>query len=72
MPNYICNKHADDKGRHEVHVDTCNHLPLPENRVKIGICNNCREAIDKIAAANKGKNFNFDGCYYCCYPCHKG
>ncbi|MGM0227969.1 hypothetical protein IGI39_004938, partial [Enterococcus sp. AZ135] len=23
MPNYICNKNADDKGRHEIHTDSC-------------------------------------------------
>lgn len=72
MPNYICNKNADDKGRHEIHTDSCTHLPLPKNQLSIGFFSNCQEAINHMVRANPNGNFNFDGCYYCCYPCHKG
>lgn len=72
MPNYICNKNADDKGRHEIHESTCSHLPLPQNRITVGSFINCRQAIEHMERVNAGKGFKFDGCYYCCYPCHKG
>ncbi|MBO0439585.1 hypothetical protein [Candidatus Enterococcus ikei] len=72
MPNYICNKHADDKGRHEIHDLNCSYLPLPENRVSVGTFSNCREAIRHMEQANQGKGFNFDGCYWCCRECHTG
>lgn len=72
MPNYICNKNADDKGRHEIHTISCNHLPSPSNQLDIGYFSNCQEAINYMVRSNPNGNFNFDGCYYCCYPCHKG
>ncbi|HAP15104.1 MAG TPA: hypothetical protein DCR07_03240 [Lactococcus sp.] len=69
---YICNKNADDKGRHEVHVSSCTHRPLPENTLELGYFNSCHEAIKSLEESNKGKEFNFDGCFYRCKPCHHG
>lgn len=71
MPHFVCNKKIDDKGRHEVHEINCSFLPNPENRIDIGYKINCHEAIQKMEEWNP-TGFNFDGCYYCCYSCHKG
>ncbi len=72
MPLYYCNKHEDNHGLHEVHTSLCSRLPLPSNRIEVGTFSNCREAIQSLEIANKGKGFKFDGCYYCCTPCHHG
>lgn len=72
MPYYICNKNIDDKGRHEIHTTSCNHLPLEKNRIDAGHHNDCKGAIQQMENANPGGKFNFDGCAYCCPLCHKG
>ncbi|MDG6171509.1 hypothetical protein NGA76_10140 [Lactococcus formosensis] len=72
MPLYLCNKHADNHGLHEVHTSDCHHLPLPDNRIEVGYFSTCREAIEALENANRGKGFTFDGCYYCSPACHKG
>lgn len=69
--NYIYNRNTDSKGNHEVHTTTCNHASQSSNQVKIvGNFDSCKEAIKK-AELQSGKT-NFDGCYHCSYPCHKG
>lgn len=70
MEHYYFNKNIDDKGNHEVHTKGCEHMPQIQNQVYIGYCSDCHEAIAK-AKKEHGKN-NFDGCKYCCEPCHKG
>ena len=72
MPYYICNRNADEHGRHEIHENECNHLPIPENRIDIGWKSNCQEAIRQMENWNPNGNFKFDGCYWCCRPCHHG
>lgn len=71
MPNYICNKNADEKGRHEVHTTSCPYLPLPDNCISIGWKSNCLEAIQQMYEWNS-TGYRFDGCFWCCNPCHKG
>lgn len=71
MPFYICNKLADDKSRHEVHENTCSHLPLKINQIDIGFKNNCQEAIRQMYEWNPS-GYKFDGCWYCCRPCNHG
>lgn len=71
MPIFYCNLHEDSHGLHEVHTSQCSYLPLPENRVEIGNFYTCREAIQALETANQGKGFTFDGCFYCCRPCHR-
>lgn len=69
--NYIYNRNTDSKGNHEVHTTTCNHAPQSSNQVKIvGNFDSCKDAIKK-AELQSGKT-NFDGCYHCSRPCHKG
>lgn len=70
MPDYICNKNADDKGRHEVHVTTCSYRPSSSNSIAIGWCTDCHQAIRNMKEQNP--HHEFDGCYYCCGNCHKG
>ncbi len=67
---YFFNNNADKHGRHEVHTDACKFLPDISNRTYIGLEDNCKDAIAKAKRINPKKSF--DGCYYCCRPCHKG
>lgn len=67
---YFFNNNADKHGRHEVHTDACKFLPDISNRTYIGLEDNCKGAIAKAKRINPKKFF--DGCYYCCRPCHKG
>lgn len=66
---YFFNNNADKHGRHEVHTDACKFLPDISNRTYIGLEDNCRDAIAKAKRIDPKKSF--DGCYYCCRPCHK-
>ena len=70
MPDYICNKIADDKGRHEIHVQNCSWGPSRTNTLQVGWFSNCRTAISSMESQNP--YHKFDGCYYCCNECHKG
>ena len=67
MPNYLVNRNAQPTGEHEVHANTCGHLPEAFNQDYLGTYSNCREAL--TAARNRGYP-NVDGCYYCCNSCH--
>lgn len=68
--HYYYNSNLDYRGNHEVHTGDCSYLPAPQNRVYIGYEASCQDAIRR-AKSDTGKS-NFDGCYHCCYPCHKG
>ena len=67
MPFYYVNINEQPTGEHEVHRDTCTHLPEPKNRIDLGYCSNCREAIEKA----KEYYNRVDGCKYCSGDCHK-
>ncbi len=67
MPYYLVNRNAQPTGEHEVHENTCGHLPDVPNRANLGSYTNCREA---IAAARAKGYANVDGCFYCCNACH--
>ena len=67
---YYFNIHEDNKGNHEVHVESCDYLPKIENRKLIGYRQDCKTAIHDAQIAYP--NYKFDGCYYCCRDCHKG
>lgn len=70
MNHYHFNKNLDDKGRHEVHTEQCSYKPATYNQEYIGYYSNCQEAI--TGANIKYPYKNFDGCYWCSNPCHKG
>lgn len=63
---YLVNKNAQYNGDHEVHRETCSHLPNPENRKYLGDFTNCRDAVREA----KKYDSDADGCYYCCNECH--
>jgi len=67
MAVYIVNKNAQTNGDHEVHVITCERLPLKENRHHLGNFESCKEAL----VIAKGYNSEADGCAYCCHECHE-
>ena len=68
MANYLFNLEADNNGYHEVHKDTCTHLPNIFNRQNLGNFTSCNQAIQH--ARINYSNYKFDGCYYCCNECH--
>ncbi len=70
LKHYYFNKNTDNRGNHEVHVESCEFMPAVLNREYIGYEDNCKNAITR--ATSKTGKYNFDGCYFCCKPCHKG
>ncbi len=65
MNRYYVNKNAQSTGEHEVHKSGCSRMPDASNRIDLGLCANCTEAIEKA----KQHYSNVDGCYYCT-NCH--
>ncbi|PEH48053.1 hypothetical protein CRM75_16205 [Enterococcus faecium] len=70
MPFYYFHNSVDEHYRHEVHTEDCTFLPDILNRTYIGLEDNCKDAISR--ASREHPTMSFDGCYYCCNPCHKG
>lgn len=66
MGYYYVNRNAQPTGEHEVHEGSCPYLPTIENRIYLGIFDNCQQAVREA----KKYYSNVDGCYYCCWPCH--
>lgn len=67
---YYFHNTVDDKGNHEVHAESCSYLPNAYNRTMIGYERSCSDAIDRAKQEHPFKSF--DGCYFCCRPCHTG
>lgn len=67
MKDYYVNKNAQSNGDHEVHTSDCSHLPDYYNRQYLGYFTGCKEAIKEA----KNHYSDVDGCFYCCYECHK-
>ncbi len=63
---YYVNKNVQANGDHEVHVTGCTFMPASENRVYLGIFENCRPAVVEAKKYYSQSN----GCYYCCRACH--
>lgn len=71
MPNhYYFNKNVDNRGYHEVHIESCSFIPSVLNREYIGYEDNCKKAIERVKL--KTGKYNFDGCFYCSEDCHTG
>ncbi len=66
MPEYCVNTNAQDNGDHEVHVLSCDDLPLPENRKYLGEFSSCHPAVREAKKYYPQSN----GCFYCCNDCH--
>ena len=64
---FYLNQNAQSNGDHEVHTEDCYRLPLVQNRIYLGLFDNCQQAIRKA----KEYYSQIDGCYYCCNACHK-
>lgn len=67
---YYYNKNKNKSNSHEIHRAGCRYLPKEENRMKIGLADDCKKAI--LKAKEKTGLTNFDGCYYCCRECNEG
>lgn len=66
MAQYFVNKNAQPTGEHEVHMQGCRFMPLPQNCLPLGEHLICQSA---VAAARKIFP-NVDGCFHCCRVCH--
>ncbi|PZW40462.1 hypothetical protein LX95_01525 [Mesonia algae] len=66
MKTYYVNKNAQTNGDHEVHIESCSHLPNDKNLILLGKYSNCDSAVQKSKEYYNQTN----GCYYCCLPCH--
>ncbi|TNE56926.1 MAG: hypothetical protein EP340_10385 [Alphaproteobacteria bacterium] len=66
MARYYVNKNAQSTGEHEVHRESCQKLPYPENRIFLGNFNSCQPAVTEARRYYK----NVDGCFHCSRPCH--
>lgn len=67
MDYYYVNKNAKTTGEHEVHTESCHHLPNKENIIRLGFFKNCNQAIREAEKLYD----NVDGCFFCCLACHK-
>lgn len=63
---YYANKNAQSNGDHEVHKETCNHLPLEHNRKILGDFSNCQDAVKEA----KKTDSSADGCAICSPSCN--
>lgn len=68
MPRYRLNKNPDANGLYEVHDETCKFYHVLTNFIDLGTHSN------PILAVNFAKQYTpkADGCFWCCYPAHKG
>ncbi|PPT36228.1 hypothetical protein XarjCFBP7653_17265 [Xanthomonas arboricola] len=64
MNNYYVNNKSQPTGEHEVHKESCIHLPT--DRINLGVFFNCKDAV----AAAKSYYSNVDGCFWCSRDCH--
>lgn len=71
MAEYIINKNKDNQGNNEIHniskVPSCQHLPIPANRVSLGFRSSDKEA---LSYAKQIGWKNADGCFHCCKDAH--
>ena len=67
MERYCVNENSDEHGYHEVHKVTCDHLPEAQKQYDLGYCSSCHAALVKA----EQRFSQVDGCYFCCYECHK-
>ncbi len=68
MPRYYVNKNAQLNGDHGVHKYSCSRLPAEENRIYLGVLENCRNGVREARKHYSQVN----GCYYCSRECHTG
>lgn len=67
MKKYFLNINQQSNGDYEVHTEDCRYVPSVYNRIDLGYHSNCESAMREA----KRYRSQVDGCYHCCYPCHK-
>lgn len=65
---YYVSTETNEQGHHEVHVETCVHLPGSLRCYALGEFSNCQAAVTE--ARRLGYSC-VNGCYYCCNSCYK-
>ncbi|QRN82310.1 hypothetical protein JR338_07630 [Chloroflexota bacterium] len=65
MEKYYVNSNAQSGSEHEVHQEGCSYMP--DHPLPLGYCKDCWEALEKA----KDHFGHVDGCFYCCFPCHR-
>lgn len=66
MEKYYVNKRPQPNNDHEVHTLKCHVLPNEENRIFLGVFDNCHEAVELA----KKTYPTADGCVHCAKECH--
>lgn len=69
MKYYLNDNSQLNNNEHELHKETCPHLPNSNNRIYIGSFQTDAEALRE--AKHKYTEWIIDGCYYCCNSIHK-
>lgn len=64
---YYKNKNAQANGDHEVHEEGCLWMPSEENRLYLGLFEDCRDAVKKAKQIDPSA----DGCKHCCPKAHE-
>jgi hypothetical protein len=68
MDAYYINMNTQENGENIVHKSTCSYVPGSHQRIFLGYCNNCQDAIKE---AKKTYPLTANGCKFCCPECHK-
>lgn len=66
MDHYYVSQNAQSNGDHEVHAQSCQYLPVEQNRIYLGIFPGCQKAVKEAEKHYSQVN----GCYYCSKECH--
>lgn len=66
MRRYFVHTLIDNRGDHEVHVESCFKMPSPANAKYLGVFSNCHDAVREAKKTYRQVN----GCIHCCTPCH--
>ncbi len=67
LKKYCVNINPQSSWEHEVHkTESCNNLPLEENRLDLWYHKDCHDAVKKA----KETYSNVDWCEKCCPSCH--
>jgi len=66
MKPYYVNDHQQLNGDHEVHTDSCIHLPSATNRTYLGTFASCHDAVSAARRIHRQVN----GCRFCANDCH--
>ncbi len=69
MSEYFVNDKPQRKSSREVHTADCKWLLYAESKTSLGEHDSCEGAMKAAENIYPGE---VDGCFFCCFPCHRG